>query len=146
MADIPFADLKVGDRVVATLTGGDTAIVRGMTFTGAIAEIKRYPPVRGRTQVIVWLDRKGGTAHDIGINHTVGGEEPPEWTFTEDPAFTEYKKKSRGLAEVSAFKQQVPEDVINYKLAPLLGLKTTAKKAGRRRKTRRGKKSVARTL
>lgn len=56
------------------------------------------------------------------------------------------KKRARGLAEVSAFKQNVPEDIINYKLAPMLGLKKTAKKAGRRRKTRRAKKSVARTL
>jgi hypothetical protein len=52
----------------------------------------------------------------------------------------EIKKRARGLAEVSAFKQNVPEDVINYKLAPMLGLKKTAKKGGRRRKTRKSRR------
>ena len=52
----------------------------------------------------------------------------------------ELKKRARGLAEVSAFKRTVPEDVINYKLAPMLGLKKTAKKGGRRRKTRKSRR------
>jgi hypothetical protein len=145
MAEIPLDKLKVGDRVVATLTGGQTAIVHGIAYTGTIAEINRYPTVRGQTQVLVWLDRQGGTTRDLGLRLTVE-DRIPEWTFTEDPA--EIKKRSRSLAEIIALGRDKPEngellrvqDPLRKYTAEYLGLKKTAKKGGRRRrKTRKSR-------
>ena len=138
MAEIPLADLKVGDRVVATQMGGNTS------YTGSVAEISRNR-YRGKEDILVWLDRKGGTAHDIGLRLR-GGEDPPQWTFVEDPTVKEYKKRSRGLAEVSAFKRGIPEDVLNYKLAPMLGLKKTGTARRSVRKQTRRRRVVRRLI
>jgi hypothetical protein len=126
MAEIPLDKLTVGDHVVATLTGGPTA------YTGTIAEIQRYPPVRGKTQVLVWLDRKGGMAHDLGLRLTA---EAPEWTFTEHPAFTAEKTAVLGLAHV-ARRKNLPEDVEGV----VKGYLTRKRKGGRRRKTRKSRR------
>ena len=138
MAEIPLADLKVGDRVVATQMGGNTH------YTGSIVEINRNR-YRGQEDILVWLDRKGGTAHDIGLRLR-GGEDPPQWTFTEDPTVKEYKKKARGLAEVAAFKRQVPEDILQHELAPMLGLKKTGKARRSVRKQTRRRRVVRRLV
>jgi hypothetical protein len=51
------------------------------------------------------------------------------------------KKHARMLTELQLGKPQLPEDILNYKLAPMLGLKKTAKKGGRRRrKTRKSRR------
>ena len=140
MSVIPLEALKVGDRVVATQQSGRPG---STTFTGSIAEINREPPYRFRgkqiEEVTVWLDRKGGTVRDIGLNFTIGA--PPQWVFTEDPAVVT-KRNARSLAEVSAFVKAkgelLPHDVVG-KIADYTGLKETAKtKAGRRsHRTRR---------
>ena len=50
------------------------------------------------------------------------------------------RKDARMLTELKLGKKQIPEDLIDYELAPLLGLKKTAKKGGRRRrKTRKSR-------
>jgi hypothetical protein len=137
MAEIPLDKLKVGDRVVATLTGGfRQPIVHGVAYTGTIAEIQRFPTDRrrGKTQVIVWLDRAGGIAHDLGLRLTVE-DETPEWTFTEDPAFTEEKTAVLGLAHV-ARRKNLPEDVEGV----VKGYLTRKRKGGRRRKTRKSRR------
>jgi hypothetical protein len=142
MSVIPLEALKVGDRVVATQQSGSPG---STTFTGSIAEIVRDPPYRFRgkriEEVKVWLDRKGGTVRDIGLNFTIGA--PPQWVFTEDPAVV-YKKNARSLAEVSAMvkgsegRPLLPRELVG-EIAKYTGLKETAKtKAGRRsRRTHR---------
>lgn len=51
------------------------------------------------------------------------------------------KKHARMLTELQLGKPQLPEDILNYELAPMLGLKKTAKKGGRRRrKTRKSRR------
>jgi ankyrin repeat protein len=52
------------------------------------------------------------------------------------------KKNARGLAEVSAFKQQVPHDLIRGPLADYLDLKP--KKAGRKTRARKTKRRLTR--
>jgi hypothetical protein len=71
------------------------------------------------------------------------GEADPFNTFflVERPRSPSQTKHSRMLTELQLGKPQLPEDILNYKLAPLLGLKKTAKKkGGRRRKTRKSRR------
>jgi len=81
------------------------------------------------------------TVGAIPLAAAVQNPDPKHPRFYRPIPDAELKKRARGLAEVSAFKQAVPEDVLNYKLAPMLGLKKTAKKGGRRRKTRRTRRT-----
>jgi hypothetical protein len=60
--------------------------------------------------------------------------------LVERPRSPSQTKHSRMLTELQIGKPQLPEDILNYKLAPMLGLKKTAKKGGRRRKTRKSRR------
>jgi hypothetical protein len=103
MAEIPLADLKVGDRVIATQIGGNTS------YTGTIADIKRYPQQYGKSEVLVWLLRSEGKGR-IGLRLTVE-DRTPQWTFREDPAVAKEEKAAvLGLAHV-ARRKNLPEDV-----------------------------------
>jgi hypothetical protein len=129
MAEIPLMNLKIGDRVIATQIGGNTS------FTGTVSHINRYPPYRGETEVIVWLDRAGGTRRDIGLRFTAE-DETHQWTFREDPAVTKEEKAAvLGLAHV-ARRKNLPEDVEGV----IKGFLTRKTKGGRRRKTRKSRR------
>jgi hypothetical protein len=80
------------------------------------------------------------TVNAIPLAAAVQNPHPNHPRFYRRIPDADIKKRARGLAEVSAFKRAVPEDILNYKLAPLLGLKKTAKKGGRRRKTRKSRR------
>ena len=142
--EIPLEDLVVGDRVIAHQFGRPGELGK-TSFKGTVSEIIRHPPYRFRgkrvEEVTVWLDTGRGVARDIGLNFTIGAT--PQWVFVEDPA-VQTKKKARMLTELKRGKTQIPEDLINYELAPMLGLtaKTAkaAKKGGRRRKTRKSRR------
>ena len=59
----------------------------------------------------------------------------------ERPRSPSQEKHARMLTELQLGKPQLPEDLLNYELAPMLGLKKTAKKGGRRRrKTRKSRR------
>jgi hypothetical protein len=138
--EIPLEDLVVGDRVLAHQFGRPGELGK-TSFKGVVSDIIREPPYRFRgkqiEEVKVWLDTGRGVARDIGLNFTIGTT--PQWVFVEDPA-VQTKKKARMLTELKRGKTQIPEDLINYELAPMLGLKKTAKKGGRRRKTRKSRR------
>jgi hypothetical protein len=137
--EIPLEDLVVGDRVIAHQFGRPGEIGK-TSFKGTVSEIIRQPPYRFRgkrvEEVTVWLDTGRGAARDIGLNLTVGAT--PQWVFAEDPAATT-KRNARSLAEISAMARPLlPHDVVG-KIADYTGLKKTAKKGGRRRKTRKSR-------
>ena len=136
--EIPLEDLVVGDRVIAHQFGRPGELGK-TSFKGVVSEIIREPPYRYRgkqiEEVKVWLDTGRGAARDIGLNFTIGAT--PQWVFVEDPA-VQTKKKARMLTELKRGKTQIPEDLINYELAPMLELTTkTAKKGGRKTRRRR---------
>ena len=137
MAEIPLADLKVGDRVIATQLGGNTS------YTGSISEVQWDPPYRGQQNVLVWLDREGGKGR-IGLRLRVG-EDPPQWTFREDTRIKEERANIRGLALV-ARRKNLPEDVEGVIKGYVA--RKTAKKGGRRslRKQTRRRRVVRRLI
>ena len=95
--------LKVGDRVIATQIGGNTS------YTGTIADIKRYPRQYGKSEVLVWLLRSEGKGR-LGLRLTVE-DTTPQWTFREDPAVAKEEKDAvLGLAHI-ARRKNLPEDV-----------------------------------
>jgi hypothetical protein len=130
MAEISLDDLKVGTPVIATQIGGNTI------YKGLVKEVRWYPTKYGKTEVIVWIDRVGGKGR-LGLRLTAE-DETPQWTFRKDS--DEMAKYAQSLAEVSVSKPEIPEDILEHKVAPLLGLKKTAKKGGRRRKTRKSRR------
>jgi hypothetical protein len=133
MAEISLDDLKVGPTLITATETNGTA-----SYTGTVSDIKWYPTQFGTTDVYVWMDRGEGTKHDVGLRLTYE-EDPPMWTFRKN--VNEVNRRARGLAEVSAFKRNVPEEIFDSKVAPMLGLKKTAKKGGRKTRRRKTRKS-----
>jgi hypothetical protein len=126
---VPWNQLVPGKRYRIAFSGSDS-----------IATL-RYVK-KGPGGAVVLFDRQ---APWIGPNAT----EPIWFRMPDDasrikiyPADTE--KEARALAELSVSKPEVPEDVIKYKLAPMLGLKEKktgkARRSGRNRTRRRRKR------
>jgi hypothetical protein len=137
MAEIPLADLKVGDRVLAHQFGRPGELGK-TSFKGVVSEIIREPPYRFRGRrvedVKVWLDTGRGVARDIGLNFTIGTD--PQWVFVEDPTISKEEKNAvLGLAHL-ARRKGMPEDVEGV----IKGYLSRKRKGGRRRKTRKSRR------
>ena len=115
---IDIGDIRVGDRLHVVNPNSN------VTFT--VREITEF----GNGFRMVWngMQAFGGRP---------GLEQYNTFFLVERPS---QKKHARMLTELQLGKPQLPEDILNYKLAPMLGLKKTAKKGGRRRKTRKSRR------
>lgn len=118
---IDVGNIRVGDTVrVVNSTSNVTFPVREITDMGT-------------GLLMIW---NGGKAY--GGRPGDGPESYNQFFLVERPS----QKDARMLTELKLGKPRIPEELIDYELAPLLGLKKPAKKTGgrktrRRRSTRR---------
>jgi hypothetical protein len=113
---IDIGKIRVGDTIRVVNPVGETTLpVREITDMGT-----------GLLMVWGGINAYGGRPGLEGYNTFFLVERPSH-------------KNARMLTELKRGKDQIPEDILNYKLAPLLGLKQTKKGGRRRRKTRRAR-------
>jgi hypothetical protein len=117
----------MGDPIdIGKIRSGDT--IRVVNPVGETTLTVREITDMGTGLLMVW-----GGINAYGGRPGVGGYNT--FFLVERPSH----KNARMLTELKRGKLQIPEDILNYKLAPLLGLKKTGKgrRKTRRRKTRR---------